>query len=246
MDSIPSVSVLLTTFASIALLKLLTIRSQTPLKCGAPGGFNFHFIGFWATERSLFDWFPAAIHSGISVAEPTKSVPLSLRLLFGALLRAMTLLMAARQESASKLDTVLKLTAIVVKHVNRQHHRFNRIVMNYNSNGPKKSTPVLANGNTFSSSLFFRKICYERLNSSNLLLSPFNTLQLHISEGTSESKHSINLLQNTLDKRYAVLIRRSVLWTVTECSWLLVSKGLCLVVCEFDVTHRISCDPALL
>ena len=36
----------------------------------------------------------------------------------------MNLVMAARHESASKLDTILTCTALVVKHLNSQHHCF--------------------------------------------------------------------------------------------------------------------------
>ena len=154
-DSTSSVSVLITANASIAFLKLLTIRSGNPLKCGALDGFNFQFFGFWATKNSISDWFPAAILSRTSLDGPTKFYAISLRIILGFLLRAMILIMAARHESTSKLDSVSTCTALVVKHVNKQHQRFKGILKTYTWNGPKQSTPVLANGNTLSSSLPF-------------------------------------------------------------------------------------------
>ena len=61
----------------------------------------------------------------------------------------MKLVMPARHESVSKLDAISTCRCTtLVKHMNEQHHPFTGCLMIFTSNGPKKSTPVLANGNT--------------------------------------------------------------------------------------------------
>ena len=78
-------------------------------------------------------------------------------------LRAINLVMAARHESASKVDTVPTCTALDVKHVKNQHHRFFDFLMTFTSNGPEWSILVLANGKIFSSSLSFGRSAMKGL-----------------------------------------------------------------------------------
>ena len=134
-DSTSSVSVLFPTIASIVFLNLLTIRYQSPPKCGALGGLNFLFFCFWAKDCSISDPFCYPF-SNLSPA-PRKSFPLLLKMVLGFGLRAMNLVVAARHESASNLETFSTCTVLVFKHVNRQHHRFDCFLMTISSNGPK-------------------------------------------------------------------------------------------------------------
>ena len=80
-----------------------------------------------------------------------KLVPISIKTIFGFLLRAINLVIAARHDSASRLGTTSTCTALVVKHVNKQHQRFIGFLMNITSEGPNYSTPVLTKGKTLSS-----------------------------------------------------------------------------------------------
>ena len=125
---------------------------QTPLKCGAPGGLKFHFICFRAKDCSTSDWFQPAIHSRIFLAAPTKFVPLSTKkdIKFPSPREKK----AWQQQDMLLLpNTISTYTALVVKYVKKQHHLFIDFVINFTSNGLKKSTSVVANG----------KIHYSRL-----------------------------------------------------------------------------------
>ena len=135
-DSTSSVSVLFPTFAHKVFLQLITSRSHTLPKCGAPGGLNFHFICFWAKDWSMSDWFQAAIHSRVSLAVPTKFFPLSVTMILGFPLRTMNLVLATRHASDSKPGTLLTCTALVIKHVNRQHDHFISFFKINTANGP--------------------------------------------------------------------------------------------------------------
>ena len=75
------------------------------------------------------------MHYRISFIVPTKCIALSYKMILVFPLRAMNLVLAARQASGSKLGTSLTCTALVVKHVNKQHNRFIDVLMNRTSNG---------------------------------------------------------------------------------------------------------------
>ena len=75
-------------------------------------------------------------------------------MILGFPLRAMNLVFAATHASASRLGPTSTYTAVVVKTVNRQHHRFIDFLMKLTSNSPKFSTLVLAKRKTISSNLF--------------------------------------------------------------------------------------------
>ena len=77
------------------------------------------------------------MYSFNSLADATKLVPLSLMMVVGLPRLAINLLIATEQESVSRLRTTSICTALVVKHVNKQHHRFMDIRKNLTSNGPK-------------------------------------------------------------------------------------------------------------
>ena len=82
-----SVSVLFPTTASIAFLKLLTIRTQTTPKCGALGRLNIHFFAF-EPETVQYPFVSMQLSILESLAEPTKFVPLSIKMVLEFPLRA--------------------------------------------------------------------------------------------------------------------------------------------------------------
>ena len=137
-----SVTDLFPNTAYIAFLQLLTNRSPTPPKWGAAGGLNFHLIPRWIRCSSIPSLFHAATYSANSLSAPTKFVPLSLTIVFGLPLRAINLIIALRQLSVSNLGTTSICTALIVRQVKRQHHRFSFLRPIFTMKGPKCSTPT--------------------------------------------------------------------------------------------------------
>ena len=119
--------------AIIAFLQLRTRRSHIPPKCGAPGGLKVYLIPFCAIDSSMFARFQAFTHSLISLAAPTKFVPLSLKVVSGLPLRAPKCVIAFTQVSASSEGTTSMCNDLVVKHVKKQHYfHFNFTSLNCN------------------------------------------------------------------------------------------------------------------
>ena len=122
---------------TIAFLQHLTNLSQTPSKCGAPGGLNFQTMFFWAKPDVISSLFQELIYSFNSLADPTKFVPLSLIIVAGFPLLAINRLIATKHESVSRLLTTSMCIALVVRQVNQQHQRFIVPLNSLTSNGPK-------------------------------------------------------------------------------------------------------------
>ena len=103
-----------------ARLALFTIASQSPLKWGAAGGINFHFMGRWAVFCLITSWsrLPASFCS--SRLAPTKFFPLSEMISDGLPLRATNRRKARRKLSVSSPNAISKCTALVCKHRNMQ------------------------------------------------------------------------------------------------------------------------------
>ena len=118
---------------------------------------------------------------------------------FGFLLLAMNLVIAARHASASRLGMTLICTALVVKHVNRQHQRFKSFLMNLISNGPKKSNPVLAKGKTLYSNLSLGRSAMKGWNPPTCCFLHLTHFNFTFHERVSESKYPVSLLQKAVN-----------------------------------------------
>ena len=105
-------------------LKLLTIRSQTPPWWGALGGFNFHWIRYLTSVSDKVCWFQVDTFCTNSFSLATKFVPLSDHKTDGTPRRAANLSIPITQLLVSLDGTTSKWTALVVKQVNRNPHRF--------------------------------------------------------------------------------------------------------------------------
>ena len=138
-----SVKFLLPNFEIIALLQLLTNRSQKPPKCGAPDWLNFQLIGPCASNSLMLDWLQWFMCFLINLAAPTKLVSLSEMIVWGFPLLLMNLVFEAKHASAYKLGTPSMCTAIVLYHLLRLRRK------TLTSSGPKYSIPLFWNGNTF-------------------------------------------------------------------------------------------------
>ena len=132
-----SVTDLFPNTAYIAFLQLLTNRFHTSSKWDAAGGLNFHAIPRSIRRSSIPFLFNAATYSANSRSVPTKFVALSLMIVFGLPLRAINLIIALRQLSASNMGTTSICTAFIVRHVKSQNHRFSFRCPIYTMKGPK-------------------------------------------------------------------------------------------------------------
>ena len=134
--------------ANIAFLQLRTSLSQIPPKCGAPGGLNFLMSWPPARRSHIASRSHSLKHSLNSRAAPTKFVPLSLMIVCGFPRLAMNLVIAIMHASVSSPFTTSMWTALVTKHVNRQHRYLTGLRRTVIPNEPKYSIPALLNGYT--------------------------------------------------------------------------------------------------
>ena len=108
----------------IVTLRDLTRHSHAPPKCGASGGLNVQLIPNLVASYSKSSPFKVENSSRNSRAAPTTVLPLSGTMVFEHRRLAINLWMVFKQPCMSRDHTILRLTALVLRHVNRQIHLF--------------------------------------------------------------------------------------------------------------------------
>ena len=131
-----SVTDLFPNTAYIAFLQILTNRSHTPTKVRCCGWVELPSDS--SSNSMFFDPFFVPCRNTLCKLSFTsiKFVPFSLMVVHCSPLRAINFTIAMRQLSVSNFGTTSICTALIVRQVNRQHHRFSFLRPIFTRKGP--------------------------------------------------------------------------------------------------------------
>ena len=112
--------------AEIARFAALIIDSNTPPKCGAAVGFQYHSTPLFAVVRRICSWSSSATNSRISLSGATKFDQLSLTIFLGQPLLAVILVNAFMKLPVSREVAISRWQQWLCKQTKRHRYRLVR------------------------------------------------------------------------------------------------------------------------